>query len=184
MCYAIRAVIVHINSYPGVGKLAIGRALADLIGARLLDNHSVFNVAFALTEFRSPAFYDSVRAVREIAYKRILALPPEVPVVLTNWFSQGSAWGEENWDRAIALAKERGCALNVVLLACSPEENERRIVAAERATRRKPQDVAMVGDNRRGRPLLDRGADRLLRLDVTHLAARTAAEEIARWLSA
>jgi len=27
-----RAAIVHINSYPGVGKLTIGRALADLIG--------------------------------------------------------------------------------------------------------------------------------------------------------
>jgi hypothetical protein len=175
--------IVHINSYPGVGKLTIGRALAGLIGARLLDNHSVFNVAFALTEFRSPAFYDAVRAVREIAYQRVLELPPTVPVVLTNWFSQGSAWGEENWDRAIALAKARGSALNVVLLACSPDENERRIVSAERAAKRKPQDVEMVGDNRRGRPLLDRGADRLLRLDVTNLTADTAAREIAGWLS-
>jgi len=57
-----------------------------------LDNHSVFNVAFALTEFRSPAFYDAVREIREIAYRRILDLPPAVPVVLTNWYSQGSAW--------------------------------------------------------------------------------------------
>ena len=143
--------IIHINSYPGVGKLTIGRALAELIGGKLLDNHSVFNVAFALTEFRSPAFYDTVRAVREIAYQRILELPPSVPLVLTNWFSQGSAWGEENWDRAITLAKERGCPLNVVLLACSPDENERRIVAAGRTAKRKPQDVEMVGDNRRGR---------------------------------
>jgi hypothetical protein len=176
-------VIVHINSYPGVGKLTIGRALAGLIGARLLDNHSVFNVAFALTEFRSPAFYDTVRAVREIAYARILELPPAVPVVLTNWFSQGSEWGEENWNRAIALAEERGSALNVVLLACSPEENERRIVSAERAAKRKPQDVEMIEDNRRGRPLLDRGANRLLRIDVTNLTPDSAARQIAEWLS-
>lgn len=166
-----------------VSCVTFGRALAELIGARLLDNHSVFNVAFALTEFRSPAFYDTVRAVREIAYKRILELPAGVPVVLTNWFSQGSAWGEENWDRAIVLAKARGCALNVVLLACSPEENAHRIVAPERTAKRKPQDVEMVGDNRRDRPLLDRGADRLLRLDVTTLAAPAAAREIAQWLS-
>jgi hypothetical protein len=79
--------------------------------------------------------------------------------------------GEQTWERVIALAQERGCALNVVLLACSPEENERRIVAPERAAKRKPQDLAMVGDNRRGRPLLDSGADRLLRLDVTNLSA-------------
>ena len=175
--------IVHINSYPGVGKFTIGRALAELIGTKFLDNHSVFNVAFALTEFRSPAFYDTVRAVREIAYQRVLELPPEMPVILANWFSQGSAWGEENWDRAIALAKERGCPLHVVLLACSPEENERRIVSPGRAAKRKPQDVEMVGGNRRGRPLLDRGADRLLRLDVTNLTPDAAAREIAAWLS-
>jgi len=65
-----RAVIVHINRYPGVGKLTIGRALADLIGGKLLDNHSVFNVAFALTEFRSPAFYDAVREVRGLGGPR------------------------------------------------------------------------------------------------------------------
>lgn len=132
--------IVHINSYPGVGKFTIGRALAELIGAKFLDNRSVFNVAFALTEFCSPAFYDTVRAVREIAYRRVLEL-------------------------------------------CSPEENERRIVSPGRAAKRKPQDVEMVEDNRLGRPLLDRGADRLLRLDVTNLAPEAAAREIAAWLS-
>ena len=46
--------LVHINSYPGVGKLTIGRALANQIGGKLLDNHSIYNIAFALTEFRSP----------------------------------------------------------------------------------------------------------------------------------
>lgn len=178
----LAVLIVHINGYPGVGKLTIGRALADLIGAKLLDNHSVFNVAFALTEFKSPAFYDTVRAVREIAYQRILELPPGVPVVLTNWYSQGSAWSEENWDRAIELAKERKCALNIVTLHCLPEENARRIQSPERGAKRKPQDAEYVKDNREGRPLLARDGDRLLDLDVTDLSASDAARKIAAWL--
>ncbi|MBI2737684.1 MAG: hypothetical protein HYX38_14225 [Rhodospirillales bacterium] len=41
----------------------------------------------------------------------------------------------------------------------------------------------MVNDNRNGRPLLDRGGDRLLRLDVTNLSADEAAQAIADWLS-
>jgi hypothetical protein len=176
-------VIVHINSYPGVGKLTIGKALAELIGGRLLDNHSVFNVAFALTEFKSPAFYDTVREVREIAYRRILDLPREVPVVLTNWYSRESTWGQENWDRAIALAKERRCALNIVTLTCQVEENVRRIQSPGRGAKRKPQDESFVKDNRDGRPLLDRGGDRLLNLDVTHLSAEEAAQKIAAWLT-
>jgi cytidylate kinase len=67
--------LVHINSYPGVGKLTIGRALMEMIGAKLLDNHSIYNVAFALTEFKSAAYYETIRAVRAIAYQRVLELP-------------------------------------------------------------------------------------------------------------
>lgn len=175
--------IVHINSYPGVGKLTIASELAELIGGKLLDNHSIYNVAFALTEFRTSAFYDTVRAFREIAYNRVLDLPPATPVILTNWCSQDSAWGNENWDAAITLARRRGCVLYIVILTCSPEENVRRIQGKERAAQRKPRDPEMVNANRDGRPLLDRGGDRLLRLDVTELSADVAALEIASWLA-
>lgn len=176
--------IVHINSYAGVGKLTIGTALAGLIGGKLLDNHSIYNVDFALTEFRSDAFYDTVRAVRDIAYARVLALPADMPVVLTNWYSRDSAWSRENWDAVIALARKRGCPLYVVTLACSPEENERRIQSAGRAAKRKPRDVDIVGGNRDGRLLLDHGGDRLLHLDVTGLTPDAAARVIADWLAA
>lgn len=40
----------------------------------------------------------------------------------------------------------------------------------------------MVNDNRNGCPLLDRGGDRLLSLDVTELSASEAAQKIAAWL--
>jgi hypothetical protein len=101
--------IIHINSYPGVGKLTIGRHLAELLDGKLLDNHSIYNVAFAVTEFRTPPFYQTVRAVRDIAYARVLELPAATPIVLTNWYSEDSAWSVENWDEVIALARRRGC---------------------------------------------------------------------------
>lgn len=175
--------LVHINSYPGVGKLTIGRALADQIGGKLLDNHSIYNIAFALTEFRSPAFYDTVRAARDLAYQRVLELPATTPVILTNWYSKGSNWGEENWDEAIALARRRHSAHNVVILSCLPEENASRIQDVGRNAMRKPRDPAMVDANHNGRPLIDRGADRLRRLDVTELSAEAAAATVANWLS-
>jgi len=175
-------VIIHINSYAGVGKLTIASALAELIGGRLLDNHSIYNVAFALTEFRSQQFYDTVRAVRDVAYQRVLDLPASVPIILTNWYSRDSDWGNENWDEIIALARKRRSRLHVVVLDCSPEENARRIQSSGRAARRKPRDPEMVPANRNGRELLDRDGDRLLRLDVTDLSAEAAAREIARWI--
>ena len=173
--------IIHINSYPGVGKLTIGRHLAELLDGKLLDNHSIYNVAFAVTEFRTPPFYQTVRAVRDIAYARVLELPAATPIVLTNWYSEDSAWSVENWDEVIALARRRGCPLLVVILVCSPDENARRIQTKERDAKRKPRSPEMVGANRTGRPLLDRGGDALLRLDVTSLSAESAAQCIAKW---
>ena len=174
--------IININSYPGVGKLTIGRRVAELLGGRLLDNHSIYNVAFAVTEFRSPAFYGTVRSVRDIAYARILELPNETPVVLTNWYSEDSIWDVENWDEIIALARRRGRPLFIVVLACAPEENARRIQSEGRAGKRKPRNLEMVDANRLGRPLLERGGDGLLRLDVTSLAPDTAAHQIVDWV--
>jgi hypothetical protein len=172
--------IIHINGRPGVGKLTIGTILAEFIGGRLLDNHSIYNVAFALTEFRSKRFYDTVRVVRDLAFQRVLELPPATPVILTNWYSADSDWGNENWDAVITLARKRPSGLSIVILSCSTEENARRIQSAERAAKRKPRDSGTPMRNA-DRPLLDRGGDRLLHLDVTDLAAEAAARRIADW---
>jgi cytidylate kinase len=175
--------IVHMNGYPGIGKLTIGRIVAERVGARLLDNHSIYNVALALTEFKSDAYYQTLRGVRAIAYERILELPADVPVILTNAHAQDSDWGNECWDAVIDLAKARGSELAIVVLDCSVDENRRRIVSADRDAKRKPRDPDMFSGNVTGRPLLDRGGDRLLRLDTTALTAEQSAERVLAWLA-
>ena len=37
--------IVHINGWPGVGKLTVAREVARRLSARLLDNHTLHDVA-------------------------------------------------------------------------------------------------------------------------------------------
>lgn len=175
--------IIHINGHPGVGKLTVGRMVAEQLGARLLDSHSVFNVAFALTEFRSPAFYDTVRAVRAVAYQRILELPKTVPIVLTNALMQDSAWANAQWDAVIDLARTRGAELIGVILDCSAEENARRIQSSGREAQRKPRDPQMLRGDAERRSPIDRDCERLLRLDTTSLSAPASAERILAWLA-
>jgi hypothetical protein len=41
--------MIHLNEWLGVGKLTVGRALADRLGARLIDNHPLHDVAIRCT---------------------------------------------------------------------------------------------------------------------------------------
>lgn len=87
--------IVHLNGLPGVGKLTVARLIAKQLDGYLIDSHTIYNVAFSLTEFQSPEFYSLVKAVRDVAYERIAAIPANIPVIMTNALGQ-SPWGEEN----------------------------------------------------------------------------------------
>src|SRR5258706_8157445 len=146
--------IVHINGYPGVGKLTVGRLLANRIGARLLDNHSIYNIALALTAFKSKAYYETLRATRAIAYARVLELPRNVAVILTNAHFSDSEWGNESWNAAIALARERGVPHFVVILDCDAAENARRIESEDRDLKRKPRDPSLFVGNAARRALI------------------------------
>jgi len=176
--------LVLLNGYPGIGKLTIGKSLAALLGGRLLDNHSVCNVAFALTEFRSDAFYNTVKSVQAIADARIAELSPETPLVLTEALAGQSVWGDFNWNRIVRLADLHG-PLHVVHLHCGRDEHQRRIQHADRAAKRKPQDPEMATRaHDEARPLLGADWPRLRRLDVTDLSAEVAAAQIEAWLRA
>ncbi|KZK75365.1 hypothetical protein PsW64_05268 [Pseudovibrio sp. W64] len=174
--------LIVLNGYPGVGKLSIGRELADTIDARLLDNHTVWNLAFALTERKTPAFYESIKAVRRLADDLICELPTGVPVVMTEALTVGSAFCEEYWAGLEQLSLSRGPLL-VVHVHCELEENQQRIQSSDRDLKRKPRDADYAAQNhQRARGLLGKNAKHFMELDVTELTAVDAAERIAGWI--
>lgn len=170
--------IIHLNGWPGVGKLTVARCLRDLSGGRLLDNHTVFNVAFALTDFRSPEFYDTARAARDTAFDCAARLPADVPLIMTNALSD-SDWGRENWDAVRALATRRNVPLFAVILTCDEHEQAKRMSSPEREYLGKLSDPKQFSV--RGRTLIADGADHLIRLDTTSVPADETARSIWRW---
>jgi predicted kinase len=177
------APIIHLNGSPGVGKLTTARHLSPLLGARIVDNHTIYNPAFALAEFRTPAFFDAVRQVRDVIYRLILRLPPMVPVILTDAYFADSEWGRENWQAILDLARQRDAHLFAVTLTCSREEHQRRIVDVERDAKGKIRDPNLV-DGWTNRPLVTGDTPFCRAIDVTHLAPETIALDIAAWVSA
>lgn len=174
--------IIVLNGYPGVGKLTIGQELVSIISGRLLDIHSLYNVAFALTEFKSPEFIETVEKIETIAHDLVLKLPAEIPVVLTTVLAGSSDWGDAEWQRIVRLGRERG-PLFVVHVHCDLEENVRRIEAPGRGAKRKPRDPEMARRNHaQGKVLAGSEEANLLKLDVTALSPSDAAVKIAEWV--
>lgn len=75
-------VLIKLMGHGGVGKLTIARALAPIVSGRVIDNHTVYNPAFAVTEFRSQDFYDMVRCVRDLVLKQAALIPVIYPSFL------------------------------------------------------------------------------------------------------
>jgi len=177
--------IIVLNGYPGVGKLTIGRELIDQIEGRLLDIHTVYNVAFALTEFKSPEFRKTVAKIEKIAHDLIHKLPSQQPVVLTTVLAGNageSDWGAEEWGRIEELGKARP-PLCVVHVHCDLEENIERITSKGRDRKRKIRDPDMALRNQtEAKPLYGMGASHLLKLDTTSLTPHEAATTIAKWV--
>ena len=128
--------ILVLNGYPGTGKLTIGQTLAPLMGAKLVDIHTLYNLGFALTEFKTQAFFDATDRVEAIAHDLIHDLPKDVPVLWTTVLAGDSDRAIAAWDRLKALGAARPPLL-MVHIHCDLEENIRRIQGESRRGARK-----------------------------------------------
>ncbi|MEL6641493.1 MAG: AAA family ATPase [Pseudomonadota bacterium] len=174
--------VIVLNGYPGVGKLTIGRHLAKVLGGRLLDIHTVYNVAFALTEFKTPAFREAVERVEHIAHDLARQRPAGEPLVMTTVLAGQSDWGNAEWNRMVALGADRP-PFCVVHIHCDLAENERRIQSPDRGAMRKPRDPSYAQRNHaQAKPLYGGDAPYLLQLDTTKLSVEAAAQTIADWV--
>lgn len=179
------AMLINLNGWPGVGKLTTGRELRELVGGKLLDNHTILNVGSALAEGGTLEYYQLIRSVRAAAFAAIMKMPPTLPIIFTNVVARGGTSGflEENWQAIIDLAKARGCPLFSVTLTCTPVENSHRIVNAERGCLRKIQTPEVLETLAAERVLFDDGATYRRTIDNTHLSPAETARHIHDWIN-
>lgn len=174
--------LILLNGYPGVGKLTIGTELARQIDGKLVDAHTMYNLSFSLTEFKSVEFYQTIRDVRALAEREINKLPIEIPVIFTEVLKGGDPWVMESMSFYRALAEKRG-GLFVIHLTCDLAENKRRIQSEGRASSRKPRDADIAERyHLNGYHLAGSDTEHFLKIDVTDLAPVEAASAIAKQL--
>ncbi len=174
-------VIVHLNGWPGVGKLTIGRALAGKLGARLIDNHLLHDVAIRCAGLDAPGRWPLYEVVREAAYRALAKRPDDEAFVMTNALCMNTPRERHAWEYVVDLAIARKAPLVPVVLEADLVENARRLQSHDR-TGRKLTDVETL----RGFTTIDSiqrpDVPELLVLDVTELSADQAADIIYRHL--
>ena len=172
--------ILHINGWPGSGKLTIARPLAKRLGARLLDNHTLLNPAEALFERRDPNYWPLRNAIRSLVFDYAARLPATVAIVFTDALSD-DPHDSATFDSCRDLAERRGVPIVSVVLDCDLQENLRRLAAPGRAELQKLTRLDMLSGLRtKYRLLRPEGVERL-DLDVTGLTAEQAVAAI--WTS-
>ncbi|MBX5174651.1 AAA family ATPase [Rhizobium sp. NZLR1b] len=161
--------IVHINGWPGTGKLTVGRLLAERLGARLIDNHTLLNPAEALFS-RSDPLHASLRGqIRQAFFDHAVRADPAESFVFTDALSDDADDSAVfSWYRDLAAA--RGVNLVAILIDCAPEENARRLASPGRSEALKLTDTATLQRLRANYKLLRGLAERTVEIDTTGLS--------------
>ena len=174
--------IVHLNGWPGAGKMTIGTLLADRIGARFVHNHLLHDVAIACAGMDDPDRWPLYESIRSAAYAALASRPQSEAFVMTNALCKAAPREREAWRHVVELAMTRRAALVPVVLALSVEENCRRLQSAGRVGKKMtdPADLReFVASDEIQRP----DVPELLVLDVSALSAEQAADRICEHLS-
>ncbi|MEO0917923.1 MAG: AAA family ATPase, partial [Pseudomonadota bacterium] len=125
------APVIHIGGWPGSGKRTIGRALADLCGGRLLDNHVFLDAALAVFDRGTQDCARLREDVREVILRAALTLPSHVPIILTDALSDSEA-DYALFKPTLDFAKDRAAPLRAVVLEIDEAENLARLTHMDR----------------------------------------------------
>jgi len=169
--------IVHLNGWPGVGKLTVARLLAPRLQARLIDSHLLHDVAIRCAGIDDPARWPLYEAIRAAAYRVLAERPRAETFVMTNALCVGSPRECESWRQVVTLAETRAVPLVPVVLEADDVVLRSRVQRLERQGRKLTDPNALVEMIRCDR-LLKPDVPERLDLDTTHLAAAAAAAAI------
>ncbi|KAM0555110.1 hypothetical protein ACHAPJ_006461 [Fusarium lateritium] len=175
--------IIHINGFPGIGKLTIARKLVELLApynGKLVHNHLLIDPASAILP-RSSADYQPLRQAIRAAVFDTLATSPDTfdSVFVFTDFQSTDDVGRAVMAEYHAMAARRACTFVSITVTCDKEENLRRLTSSERSLHGKLIDVELVTHIRDNSTIYQSPKYHFpMELDLTELDVDTAARMI------
>ncbi|WP_299741876.1 hypothetical protein [uncultured Tateyamaria sp.] len=169
------APVIHIGGWPGAGKKAIGRRVAECLGGRLIHNHLMLDAARALYARDTPESIAMREEVRNLILAHARRLPDDVPIVLTDALADEPA-AKPLFQPTLDLARDRNAPLHLFVLDLSIDENQRRLSDPSRTGGDKLTDGDVLKTIRSREKLFVPTS--AIVLDVTKLSAQSAADKV------
>lgn len=183
----MQPVIFQLIGTPAVGKYTIGKRVAEMTGARLIDNHSVANVVFnaiapdGVTPLPD-TIWPRVRQVRNAVLDTIRHVaPPHLSYVFTNYFHGDSPAEMEAFQEMATLAADRASLFVPVLLRCDTGELMARAANDSRIERMKLIDPILIAHMNDDVSPFETGHPNALVLDTTERPPDDSARLIVEW---
>jgi chloramphenicol 3-O-phosphotransferase len=169
--------LIFLHGMPGVGKLSVGRELADLTGFRLFHNHLTVDLVSSVFDFGTPPFVELREKIWLDVFRQ--AVEEKLDGLIFTFAYDASVRGSFIQNLRSAC-ESNGNEVLFVELKCSPEELERRIVDLSRQTFGKLSSLEQFRELNDAGAFVDPGipTQRLV-LDTTALSASEAAARIA-----
>jgi hypothetical protein len=188
--------IVHINGFPGTGKLTIAREVVTILQkhfaasgsgeqAKLVHNHLMINPADAVLHRTQPGYQRLRKALRDAIFSTLKneRATFTTAYLFTDWQS-GDDIGTEVCKDFQSAARERGCDFIPIVITCEQAENIARLRNSDRELWHKITDAELLVQFREQLhppPVYQfENVESRLVLDVTDLSAQQAAKYIVR----
>ena len=179
--------IIYLLGHEGVGKYTIGKELAALTGAKLVDNHSINNPIFSVihTDGKNTlpsSVWHRVRQIRAAIFETIATIsPPEYSFIFTN-ASTGRPKDIVVYNQILEVATLRSSLFVVVRLTCDTEEITKRIVRDDRKARYKSTDALAAKYRNENEQVYNPPHEHVFNLDVSILSPEDTARAIVRFI--
>ncbi|WXC66745.1 hypothetical protein SNK03_012525 [Fusarium graminearum] len=132
--------IIHINGYPGVGKLTIAQKLVDLLSTfngKLIHNHLHIDPVGAILPRPSSDYQPLRRTLRSVFFDALVKSHDTMAsVIVFTDFQSNDALGRSAIAEYLDMAARRHCSFVPITIICSQEEKLRRLSSSEHPSRK------------------------------------------------
>ena len=174
---------LHLNAFPGTGKLTIAKEICRQDNFRLIDNHATANLIFTMArkDGKSPIpsqAWEAVLEIREVVMRYLpkIALP-NLNFVFTHCLFEDNEDERAVQEQVMDTANKHGSVFIPVNLICDLKENQRRIISPDREENKKMTDPEGLEEIHQHN-LLKSNSPHFMELNVTHLQAKDSAQKI------